>query len=90
MSSTEIDQFLEMVKKTFSDVLFPIEYIDKQDFLGKGFILGMCAMISFKYIGAFGVVHKGAFVDSDGSMMPIAIKTIKCKFSTIIFIHNNY
>ena len=36
MSSTEIDQFLEMVKKTFSDVLFPIEYIDKQDFLGKG------------------------------------------------------
>ena len=57
------------------------------------FILGICAtynMISFKYIGAFGVVHKGAFVDSDGSMMPIAIKTIKCKFSTIIFIHNNY
>ena len=93
MSSTEIDQFLEMVKKTFSDVLFPIEYIDKQDFLGKGKIYSwhMCYnIISFKYIGAFGVVHKGAFIDSDGSMMPIAIKTIKCKFSTIIFIHNNY
>ena len=32
--------------------------------------------------GAFGVVHKGEFVDPDGSMMPIAIKTIKCKFNT--------
>lgn len=36
MSSTETDLFLEMVKKTFSDVLFPIEYVDKQEFLGKG------------------------------------------------------
>ena len=91
MSLTEIDQFLEIVKKTFSDVLFPIEYIDKQDFLGKGkFILGICTMILNTYVGAFGVVHKGAFVDSDGSMMPIAIKTIKCKFSTIICIRNNY
>ena len=33
----------------------------------------------YVYVGAFGVVHKGEFVDSDGSMMPIAIKTIKCK-----------
>ena len=31
------------------------------------------------HIGAFGVVHKGEFVDPDGSMIPIAIKTIKCK-----------
>ena len=36
MTSTEIDQFLEMVKKTFSDVLLPVEYISKQEFLGKG------------------------------------------------------
>ena len=34
--STEIDQFLEMVKKTFSDVLLPVEAISMQKFLGKG------------------------------------------------------
>ena len=36
MTSDEIDQFLQMTKKTFSDVLFPKEYITKQDFLGEG------------------------------------------------------
>ena len=35
------------------------------------------------YIGAFGVVHKGEFVDVDGAMMPVAIKTIKCKYFTV-------
>ena len=39
MTSAEIDQFLQMVKQTFSDVLFPIEYITKQDFLGEGNVL---------------------------------------------------
>lgn len=38
MTSAEIDQFLQMVKKTFSDVLFPIEYIIKKDLLGEGII----------------------------------------------------
>ena len=88
MTSAEIDQFLEMVKQTFSDVLFPIEYITQQDFLGQGNVLNEVAIVIARYdetwwtmlcAGAFGVVHKGDFVDSDGSMMPIAIKTIKCK-----------
>ena len=53
MTSAEIDQFLEMVKQTFSDVLFPIEYITQQDFLGQGNVLNevaiviACVMIKF-------------------------------------------
>ena len=39
ISTDEIDQFLEMAKKTFSDVLLPIEYVNKQDFLGKGTVV---------------------------------------------------
>ena len=85
MTPTEIDrnQFLKMVKKTFSDVLIPIEYVSTQDLLGKGKLYNiyvwLASSFDLMYIGAFGVVHKGEFIDSDGSMMPIAIKTIKCK-----------
>jgi len=32
-------------------------------------------------LGAFGIVHKGELIETDGSIMPIAIKTIKCKLS---------
>ena len=45
MTSAEIDQFLEMVKQTFSDVLFPIEYITQQDFLGEGNVLNEVAIV---------------------------------------------
>jgi len=48
MSPAEVDQFFEDVKKTFSDILFPIEYINKQDYLGKGnngIIAIMCAYV---------------------------------------------
>jgi len=30
-------------------------------------------------LGAFGVVHKGDLVTSDGTVKAVAIKTIKCK-----------
>jgi len=30
-------------------------------------------------LGAFGVVHKGELTETDGSVMPVAIKTIKCE-----------
>jgi len=30
--------------------------------------------------GAFGVVHKGRLLSSDGTMKAVAIKTIKCKY----------
>jgi len=36
MSTTEIDELLTHVKVTFSDVLISMEYIVKQDLLGKG------------------------------------------------------
>ena len=49
MTSAEIDQFLEMVKQTFSDVLFPIEYITQQDFLGQGNVLNEVAVVIAYY-----------------------------------------
>lgn len=49
MTSAEIDQFLEMVKQTFSDVLFPIEYITQQDFLGQGNVLNEVAIVIAYY-----------------------------------------
>jgi len=35
--------------------------------------------MTFQLLGAFGIVHKGELVESDGSIAPIAIKTIKCE-----------
>jgi len=36
MSSTEIDQLLKYIKMTFADIIISMEYIVKQDFIGKG------------------------------------------------------
>ena len=36
--------------------------------------------IIFNILGAFGVVHKGEMIASDGTVRAVAIKTIKCKF----------
>ena len=37
-------------------------------------------MRHFELSGAFGVVHKGEMIASDGTVKAVAIKTIKCKF----------
>ena len=36
--------------------------------------------VIFNILGAFGVVHKGEMIASDGTVKAVAIKTIKCKF----------
>ena len=36
-------------------------------------------------IGAFGIVHKGEMISSDGIVKAVAIKTIKCKCVTRLF-----
>ena len=41
------------------------------------------AMYVCTYIGAFGMVHKGEIVTSDGRINAVAIKTIKCKSAII-------
>ncbi|XP_065910180.1 tyrosine-protein kinase receptor TYRO3-like isoform X2 [Dysidea avara] len=58
----EVTQLLQYVKDKFSEVLLPAEVITKSDFLGKG---------------AFGVVHKGELIATDGTKKAVAIKTIK-------------
>ena len=37
MSSTEVDELLNYVKMTFADILISMEFIVKQDFIGKGY-----------------------------------------------------
>ena len=39
-----------------------------------------CHCIIFNILGAFGVVHKGEMIASDGILKAVAIKTIKCQF----------
>jgi len=39
----------------------------------------------YNYLGAFGVVHKGELKCSDGSINPVAIKTIKSKNNLFIY-----
>ena len=39
-----------------------------------------CHCIVFNILGAFGVVHKGEMIASDGTLKAVAIKTIKCQF----------
>jgi len=34
------------------------------------------------HTGAFGIVHKGEMISSDGIIKAVAIKTIKCKYVT--------
>ncbi|XP_065909293.1 uncharacterized protein [Dysidea avara] len=58
----EINQLIQYVKEKFSEVLLPAEAVTRLDFLGKG---------------AFGIVHKGELVTSDGIIKAVAIKTIK-------------
>ncbi|XP_065909298.1 tyrosine-protein kinase receptor UFO-like isoform X2 [Dysidea avara] len=62
MPTIDVCNILRYIKVKFCDVLIPMEFINKQHSLGKG---------------AFGIVHKGELVESDGSVTPIAIKTIK-------------
>ena len=38
------------------------------------------------FTGAFGVVHKGELVTSDGVIKAVAIKTIKCKLAVVKYI----
>ena len=38
-------------------------------------------------IGAFGVVHKGEMISSDGTVKAVAIKTIKCEIIKHLHIH---
>ena len=48
-----------------------------------------CETISlhhFNIIGAFGVVHKGEMIASDGIAKAVAIKTIKCMFCCYVCI----
>jgi len=33
------------------------------------------------FLGAFGVVHKGEMMTSDGNVKTVAIKTIKCEYN---------
>ncbi|XP_065909680.1 tyrosine-protein kinase receptor UFO-like [Dysidea avara] len=56
-----LNELLLTIKEKFSDVLIPSDCIKKQDQVGKG---------------AFGVVHKGELTNADGSVIPIASKTI--------------
>ena len=44
-------------------------------------------MYHFNVIGAFGVVHKGEMIASDGIAKAVAIKTIKCKFCYCIYMY---
>ena len=42
-------------------------------------LLRTCRVNNLYFTGAFGVVHKGELVTSDGVIKAVAIKTIKCK-----------
>ena len=62
-------------------MLIPADNITKQDLLGKGNVLYQSCMqtIHIIAIGAFGIVFKGDLRLPDGSMVPVAIKTMACK-----------
>jgi len=36
MTSTEVDELLKYVKMTFSNIIISMDYIVRQDFIGKG------------------------------------------------------
>lgn len=79
INNKETKDFLQSVKQKFSDVLIPVDNITKQDLLGKGnFLYQSCMQNVHIALGAFGVVFKGDLQLSDGSMVPVAIKTIAC------------
>ena len=44
--------------------------------------------VIFNILGAFGMVHKGEMIASDGTVKAMAIKTIKCKFCYNILLYN--
>ena len=85
-----LNELLLTIKEKFSDVLIPSDCIKKQDQVGKGkdelrslSIVFHFNLLSFSHciiLGAFGVVHKGELTNADGSVIPIASKTITCTY----------
>lgn len=85
-STSDIHQLLQYVEKKFSDVLIPANQLVTQEYLGKGtyvclYLQSYLIMNTIIFIctGAFGLVHRGTLNGLDGTMITVAIKTIKCE-----------